>query len=139
MFYMMNWWWKKVGVRVKFDSRNPPISLRHVNSLSMSNCNAFRNSLKKFQCWPHSQVTSRLMSIHIHWEQIKYSTKFGFMFYMMNWWWPWKNPFIPFWQNSKNTSPYLSLCAGISSSQLWANLFKSSQLLPFPKPRANLA
>ena len=56
MVYMMNWWWKKVGVWVKFESRNPPISLRHANSLSMSNFNAFRNSLKKFQSWPHSQV-----------------------------------------------------------------------------------
>jgi hypothetical protein len=45
-----------VGVRVKFESRNPPILLRHANSLSMSNFNAFINSLKKFQRWPHSQV-----------------------------------------------------------------------------------
>ena len=35
MVYMMNWWWKKVGVWVKFEARNPPILLRHVNSLSM--------------------------------------------------------------------------------------------------------
>ena len=56
MVYMMNWWWKKVGVWVKFESINPPISLRHANNLSMSNFNAFINSLNKFQCWPHSQV-----------------------------------------------------------------------------------
>jgi hypothetical protein len=46
-----------MGVRVKFESRNPPMSLRHVDSLSMSNFNAFGNSSKKFQRWPHSQVT----------------------------------------------------------------------------------
>ena len=25
MVYMMNWWWKKVGVSVKFESKNPPL------------------------------------------------------------------------------------------------------------------
>ena len=57
MVYIMNWWCKQVGVWVIFESRNPPILLRHANSLSMSNFNAFINSLKKFQRWPHSQVT----------------------------------------------------------------------------------
>jgi len=46
-----------VGVGVKFESRKPPMSLRHENSQSMSNFNAFGNRLKKFQRWPHSQVT----------------------------------------------------------------------------------
>ena len=52
--YIMNLWWKKVDVWVKFESRNPLISLRHANSLSMSNFNAFRNSLKTIQHWTHS-------------------------------------------------------------------------------------
>ena len=56
MVYMMNCSWKKVGVSLKFESRNPPISLRHANSLSMTNFSASRNCLKKFQCWPHLQV-----------------------------------------------------------------------------------
>ena len=56
MVYMMNWWWRKVGVSVKFESRNPPILLRHVNSLSRWNFNAYKYSLKTFQHWPHSHV-----------------------------------------------------------------------------------
>ena len=52
VYMMMNWLWKQVGVWVKFESRNPPISLRHANSLSMSNFNVVGNSLKKFQHWP---------------------------------------------------------------------------------------
>jgi hypothetical protein len=30
-----------------------------ISSLTMSNFNAYRNSLKKFQCWPHSLLTVR--------------------------------------------------------------------------------
>ena len=42
----------KVGVSLKFESRNHPISLRHANSLSMSNFNAYRYNLKKFNVGP---------------------------------------------------------------------------------------
>ena len=45
---MMNWWWKKVGVSLKFESKNPPISLRHANSLSMTNFSAYISLLSFF-------------------------------------------------------------------------------------------
>ena len=48
MVYMMNCWWKKVCVWVKFESRNPPISLRHANSLSMKNFSAYISLLSFF-------------------------------------------------------------------------------------------
>ena len=47
MVYKMKWWWKKVGVSLKFESKNHPISLRHANSLSVTNFSASRNCLKK--------------------------------------------------------------------------------------------
>ena len=38
------------------ESLNPPIPSRHVSSLTMSNFDAYRHILKKFQHWPHSLV-----------------------------------------------------------------------------------
>ena len=35
-------------------SRNPPILSRHVFNLTMSNFDAYRHRLNKFQHWPHS-------------------------------------------------------------------------------------
>ena len=62
--YMMNWRWKwgwsqrdRVGVWVIFESQNPPVPSRHAIILTMSNFSAYRNNLKKIQCWLHSQVT----------------------------------------------------------------------------------
>ena len=41
------------------ESWNPPITWRHVSSLTMSSFDAYRQSLKKFQCWPHSPLNVR--------------------------------------------------------------------------------
>jgi hypothetical protein len=38
------------------ESWNPPIPWRHVSSLTMSNFDAYRHILKRFQHWPHSLV-----------------------------------------------------------------------------------
>ena len=38
------------------ESWNPAIPSRHVSSLTMSNFDAYRHILKKFQCFPHSLV-----------------------------------------------------------------------------------
>jgi hypothetical protein len=46
-----------VGTSNILESRNPPIPSRHVSSLTMSNFDAYRHRLKKFQCWPHSLLT----------------------------------------------------------------------------------
>ena len=61
--YMINWKWKWgqywryiVGVWVIFESWNPPLPWMHPTSLIMSNSNAYKNNLKKFQHWPHSQL-----------------------------------------------------------------------------------
>ena len=46
--------YKVLGVLfIYFESGDPPISLRHVNSLAMSNFSAYINNLKKFQHSPH--------------------------------------------------------------------------------------
>jgi hypothetical protein len=42
-----------VGTPGILESRNPRIPSRHVSSLTMSNFNAYMNSLNEFQCWPH--------------------------------------------------------------------------------------
>jgi predicted membrane protein len=46
-----------VGTSNILKSRNPPILSRHVSNLTMSNFNAYRHRLKKFQRWPHSLLT----------------------------------------------------------------------------------
>ena len=46
-----------VGTSYILESWNPPIPSRHVSSLTMSNFDAYRHILKKFQHWPHSLLT----------------------------------------------------------------------------------
>jgi len=46
-----------VGTSNILESWNPPIPSRHVSSLTMPNCNAYRHILNKFQHWPHSLLT----------------------------------------------------------------------------------
>ena len=45
-----------VGTSKILESWNPPIPSRYVSSITMSNFDAYMQSLKKFQCWPHSLV-----------------------------------------------------------------------------------
>jgi len=40
-------------------SSNPPIPSRKLSSLTMSNFDAYKHRLKKFQRWPHSLLTVR--------------------------------------------------------------------------------
>jgi hypothetical protein len=46
-----------VGTSDILESRKPPITSRHVSTLTMSNFDAYKHILKKFQRWPHSLLT----------------------------------------------------------------------------------
>jgi hypothetical protein len=46
-----------VGTSYILESLNTLILSRHVSSLTMSNFDAYRHILKKFQRWPHSLLT----------------------------------------------------------------------------------
>jgi hypothetical protein len=48
-----------VGTLDILESGNPPIPSTHVSSLTMSNFDAYRHKLKKFQRWPHSLLIVR--------------------------------------------------------------------------------
>jgi len=48
-----------VGTSYILESWNPPIPSRHVSSLIVSNFDAYRHILKKFQLWPHSLLAMR--------------------------------------------------------------------------------
>ena len=48
-----------VGTTYILESWNPPILLRHVSSLTMSNFDAYKHILKKIKRWPHSLLTMR--------------------------------------------------------------------------------
>jgi hypothetical protein len=56
-----------------FESGNPPIPSLYVYSITMSNISPYKHKLKKFQRWPHSDVTYKRGQVH---EQVRLT--FGF-------------------------------------------------------------
>ena len=48
-----------VGTSYILESLNPPMRSMYVSNLTMSNFDAYRHILKKFQHWPHSLFTMR--------------------------------------------------------------------------------
>ena len=72
-----------MGTSCILESWNHPIPSRHVSSLTMSNFDAYRHILKKFQRWPHSLVLTMwgwcmkfvLVELEVPWHFKRVPTK----------------------------------------------------------------